>query len=673
MQRQQELQRDFHIRQMFLQDQIEQQTRLESMIHEQQLKAIGDHLQEFPDLQQHYSRLLLNEQMQRNEERSLAHDRLRMQAEEELRRRQLLAQQHHQPLEQMANSLPEVAVAAAASTAAESTSPTMAAQGINQSILRDIAADSLAGNAVRRSDFDRRQYAKPDPDALPPSKKRARPNTSGSGDLETTKRKPKKEKKEMKSKKTKKNARQTSGAAKRGVPVERVAKSMKPSAQALLDFASSSPQMTSGAETPSSAKFTAQVVNPTSQKRPPSPISSRDTLSDLFYAAESEDRSDNAANTLVDIKENVTWSESEEEDDTEEDERMLAVSKGETIQLPNFSSFLPQLPVEPELKMEPKAGKKHKSLFDEDSLDEKSTGKHENDKSTMRAKAANEKNPDGSINDSIYPLDTWWPSVASIKRERKLNGETPDDTEFDDNCVVLGDEQQFRANLSRVKERLSHDVQPGTLEKIPHCKIHRMLMKKRKNPTAPEFVYCCQVTELYPNDIMVCCSQCGTWRHAACGGHHKPYSVREAIKTPFVAICDRCHEEEKIIVEYPIARRRLDRQRCEQIRRGLSTSATMRQASFSKHGGTYKWPLGSVSATHIGGHTRSVHSRHDKAEKQWTEMATKLGRGYGYRPKERVKVRTKELERLLVSVEDAGELSNTYGRLFFVKLFRLTK
>jgi hypothetical protein len=81
----------------------------------------------------------------------------------------------------------------------------------------------------------------------------------------------------------------------------------------------------------------------------------------------------------------------------------------------------------------------------------------------------------------------------------------------------------------------------------------------------------------------------------------------------------------------------------------------MRQASFSKHGGTYKWPLGSVSATHIGGHTRSVHSRHDKAEKQWTDMASKLSRGYGCRPKDRVKHRTKELERLLVSVEDAGK------------------
>ena len=66
-----------------------------------------------------------------------------------------------------------------------------------------------------------------------------------------------------------------------------------------------------------------------------------------------------------------------------------------------------------------------------------------------------------------------------------------------------------------------------------------------------------------------------------------------------------------------------------------------------------------------GGHYKpytvheSIDSWHDKAEKQWMDMATRLGRGYGYRPKERVKVRTKELERLLVSVEDAGKTFST--------------
>jgi len=114
--------------------------------------------------------------------------------------------------------------------------------------------------------------------------------------------------------------------------------------------------------------------------------------------------------------------------------------------------------------------------------------------------------------------------------------------------------------------------------------------------------------------------------------------------------------EEKILQGYPNARVRLERQQMEQIRRGLATTAVMRAASLAKHGGTYKWPLGRVNAAHMANHVRSVHSRHDKAEKQWSEMVTRLADDYSHRPRERTRVRTKELERLLVSVEDAGKM-----------------
>jgi transketolase len=121
-------------------------------------------------------------------------------------------------------------------------------------------------------------------------------------------------------------------------------------------------------------------------------------------------------------------------------------------------------------------------------------------------------------------------------------------------------------------------------------------------------------------------------------------------------VCDRCHAEEKLLRDYPTAKKRLDRQRNEQLRRAMATSATMRQLSFSKHGGSYKWPLGSVSTTHIGGHTRSVHVRQEKAEKQWKEMISKLSKDYGTKTKERMRIRTRELEKLLSSVEDAGTI-----------------
>merc|ERR1711933_587691 len=118
-------------------------------------------------------------------------------------------------------------------------------------------------------------------------------------------------------------------------------------------------------------------------------------------------------------------------------------------------------------------------------------------------------------------------------------------------------------------------------------------------------------------------------------------------------LCDRCHEEEHILNQNPQSKVLIERQRNQLVRRAPATSHVMRHASFAKHGGTYKWPLGSVSATHIGGHTRSVHARHERSEKQWSEMAMKLGNGLGYRPKERVKVRARELERLLVNINDS--------------------
>ncbi|MGK3742389.1 MAG: hypothetical protein ACI90V_009245 [Bacillariaceae sp.] len=642
LQRQQELQRDFQLRQLLLQEQLDQynqQNRMENLLQEQQLKAIGDHLQEFPDLQQHYSRLLLTEQLQRSEERTLANDRLRLQAEEELRRRHLMASaQHQQQLQQQQqhqhnnHALPPQAQLPVPGV------PNI--QCVNQSMLRDIAADSLAGNAVKRSDFDKRQFAQPGADMTMMSpgsvKKRVRSNTNESMDIHNSIEK-----------KMRSLVDSAMVDANGGHTDQRHANA---SAQNMLDFATSS--KTNGHD-------------PTHLDSPQSISDSpRGSFGDLIEAALTDNKKDDAADILASIKkETAEWPESEDDEEAgEEEERQVAVAKGDAIMLPNFTSFLPQLPEEPTLKEVPaskkktKKKKKFRGILDEDdsSVETKASGKKKHGKSQAE-KDGDKKEYEREFGDLPYPVDNWWPTSTSIKRERKALGESNHDNECDENTEILGDERQFRANVSKIKERLKNDVEPGVLEKIPHCRVHRMAMKKRKNPSAPALVYCTQVTELYPNDVMVCCSRCGTWRHTACGGHHKQYSVREAIDTPFETVCDRCYAEENVLSDHPVARKRLDRQRCEQIRRGLTTSAAMRQHSFSKHGGTYKWPLGSVSATHIGGHTRSVHSRHDKAEKQWTDMATKLGRGYGHRPKEKVKVRTKELERLLISIEDAGK------------------
>ena len=252
------------------------------------------------------------------------------------------------------------------------------------------------------------------------------------------------------------------------------------------------------------------------------------------------------------------------------------------------------------------------------------------------------------------PVDTWWPSNNTIRRERRLQGYRSDEDEDEKKRVKL---EKLPGLAPSMYERLSNHIEPGVLEKLPHCTIHQNRVEQQKHHPNPGPLFCTQVTEAYSNELMLCCSVCHTWRHAACGGHYtkfKPHTSKDENRC-VKPICDRCYKENTIVSEFPQAQARMKRQRIENLRRALSTTSVVRQFSFAKHGGTYKWPLGSVSATHIGGHTRSVHIRHERSEKQWGELAMKLGNGLGYRPKERVKVRTRELERLIVSVEDAGK------------------
>lgn len=407
------------------------------------------------------------------------------------------------------------------------------------------------------------------------------------------------------------------------------------------------------------------------------------TIEGLIAAGQAEQKVDDAATVLVSLKDVGEISDSDQGIGSGDDDNEFAIS----ISHPGFQSKLPQLPIEPEFldrtsprKVSPLKKSPDKKT-DEDakdaSMDDKAASpankgadSKEVSLSTKEDSAAADRKPAALENgdkkvkaaDFIqpaeypYPVDTWWPSITTVRRERKMKGEDTDDENFVEEPSLCREDSPFRADARKIQNRLANDVQPGVLEKIPHCKIHRLKMKRKKGGNIPDHAFCWQVTETYCNDIMVCCSICSTWRHAGCGGHYKPYSVRENVesKEPFVAICDLCYEEQALLQDFPRGEARLERQRIEQLRRALSTSAVIKQASFVKHGGTYKWPLGSVSSTHIGGHKRSVWSRHDKAEKTWTEMTSRLGRGHGYRPKERVKVRTREFERLLVCVEDAG-------------------
>lgn len=617
MQQQRELQREFQLRQLLLQEQFSGQSRLDSMFAEKRLQQLREQLEEHPELQQHYSQMLLHERLQHQDPALFARAQL----------------QHHlaQTQAQLGAASAQQQVAGLILNKADASTKDQHARASAHSLLRNIAAESLSGNAVKKTPTEKRVFAAPDDRHAgnsPAPKKRPR---AGTDDTTDSKRK--------KKDKTARNAAShdvSTALTELGKAAADAANSvLKPPAQDLLDFAGSSQSLS---EVPAS----------------------RGSVVDLLQAADSEEKVAAAADVLTGIKEQdiAAWQESTIQNDAvSENDR--ARERGEVIELPNFTSVLPQLPEEPELPLPPtppekKRRKKHKGLLDNDPSEgaSKSKGVEETEsatKSTGETQVA-------ATPAVVFPhsIDPWWPSIPEIRKEKKALGEPQDDDNLQDDEGFLEPDMPFRANLPRIKDRFANEVAPGVLEKLQHCRVHQLNVTNKKNNSLPELVHCFQVTELYPKELMVSCSHCGTWRHAACGGHHKQYSIRECVEVPFTAVCDRCHAEEKLLRDYPAAKKRLDRQRNELLRRAMATSATMRQLSFSKHGGSYKWPLGSVSTTHIGGHTRSVHVRQEKAEKQWKEMISKLSKDYGAKTKERVRIRTRELEKLLSSVEDAG-------------------
>ena len=256
----------------------------------------------------------------------------------------------------------------------------------------------------------------------------------------------------------------------------------------------------------------------------------------------------------------------------------------------------------------------------------------------------------------VMGQDVWWPSDECIRKERQKLGIKRDeeDTDEDDEASVdsVSGISFVKAGIESMKRRLMTSVEPGVLEKLPHCKLYDNFCKDTKKK-----LFCCQTTEIFPFEHMICCSVCSTWRHAQCGGHYKRYTSESVDPSNllFEPVCDQCYLEKDFVESNPVASARLERQRIEHLRRYNATNAVMRQVAFAKHSGQYKWPLGCVSTSHISGHVRSVQSRHEKAEKQWSEMATRLGNGQELKPRERQRVRKRELERLLAHVEDAGK------------------
>ena len=394
------------------------------------------------------------------------------------------------------------------------------------------------------------------------------------------------------------------------------------------------------------------------------------SLATLLRASDEVDQRDTAAELLATVFAAVEpwWNG---------DEAAQAVPPSASIETQYFGSSIPAFPTEeawnrPEAAMHlPPAARRKEDHTTAAAATATSVAEHPEQVATSPIDASNKKKSTSSpgILEFPYAVDDWWPTVNGMKRERRNGGDTTDEDDFADTTTVAS--PRYRANGPKIRRNLAK-TNPGVLEKVPHCRLHRVRTARRqKNGTLPNFtpnlLYCSQVTELYPEEVMVNCSMCGTWRHAACGGHHQNYSVQSQTDEPYVAVCEMCHAEKTFLQDNRAGAARLDRQRIEHVRRGLATSSVMRHFSYSKHGGTYKWPLGSVSATHISGHTRSVHTRHEKADKQWSDLVGRLAREFGYRPKVCVKSRTKELERLLGSIEDAEGYTDRHNMYLFLR------
>ena len=686
--RQQEI-RDIQLRQLLLQEQLSHQRQ------ELQLRAIGDQLQDFPDLQQHYQNILIDDRLQRQHQNTTAVSGLvsasndivssvqQQQQAAQLRDReqQLRAYKEQILLQQQLQQQPLIS-----SARPDDVVPSNTGRALQTPLLLPVLAAKLPPSLQQFDGIQRQAsssaYSQNNLDIMDVSASRSAnigASTSAGRHLlnydddQSFEGSVEEEIKPQKSRKRSHTDRGIEGRRlKHHIPKKQKSKNQKhvPARKNLNrgdSWRSESPSLCDSNEYQTenvmdTLACAADLVYEDFQ--------SKGSFTDLLEAAEENEHMESAAMILVDeIADVQPWPMSEDEKDEAGDDYesssiarlKIPATPAEQVSLHSFKSAIPNLPEEP--------------LIEDDvvilEIDEDDSSKKEEDNRTeeleLEAPKQTLKMKKSSINEYPYPIDTWWPSIGGMRRERKSCGETTDEDAFEDEPTPSGEKGVFRANRQKIKCRLSKLVQPGVLEKLPHCKIHRIKSRRKKNSNSPELAYCWQVTELYPNDVMVNCSVCGTWRHICCGGHYKSYSVREHTKAPFVAVCENCHEEDQFLKDYPRGAKRVERQRAEQLRRGLATSTVMRYASYSKHGGTYKWPLGSVSATHIAGHTRSVQARHDKGEKQWNDMASRLYRGHGYRAKERVRSRTKELERLLVAVEDAEGYTDRHNMFVFLQ------
>jgi hypothetical protein len=260
--------------------------------------------------------------------------------------------------------------------------------------------------------------------------------------------------------------------------------------------------------------------------------------------------------------------------------------------------------------------------------------------------------------------DPWYPSNKLILRERKTKGIVDADRKIVAQVTILDNKIPI---CSSVHDRLNSNMEPGCIEKLPHCKLHEQMYLAQNDENLRKPLFCFQVTELHCQRMMVCCSKCSTWRHVQCGGHFSCSIPRKARKemSSFYPVCDRCYVEEFILEKYPLATSRIERQRIIHLRKTQAVGSVMRSAAYATYG-SQNWPPGSVQLSHLSSHKKSILTRFAKAEKQWNDMLFKLG------PQNRsanklVADRSKEFERILQYLQDSEIKSDLHNAILFLE------
>lgn len=244
--------------------------------------------------------------------------------------------------------------------------------------------------------------------------------------------------------------------------------------------------------------------------------------------------------------------------------------------------------------------------------------------------------------------EPWWPKPTSQSNKSSI-------TNGRNHSKYSTSQKSVPFNLSAaMHESLMNDAEPGALEKLPYCKLYEKRSSNNDELQSTR-LYCIQVTTMFCMSTILCCSECYTWRHAECGGHHTglKFSARNLCDNKnFRPICDRCFNEKALLLRYPDAKKRVQKQRIDHLRREQLTSAVMNEAAPSS---VLKRSLGSVSDALFPSRIKNINMTYEKALKHWNSMVDAIGM-HSNTSKSKADTKEKEYDRLLRYFEDAGEL-----------------